>query len=92
MGLFKSEEEKAAKAEEKIAKLMAKYHLEDVSPKYANSVKEISSDLVGAGIGEAGVALGMNYKTEDMLKIQYLKAIMHQNWIIIRLLDDIVKK
>lgn len=92
MGLFKSEEEKAAKAEEKIAKMMAKYHLENVSSNYSEAVKEINQELIGTGFLEAGQALSMHYKPEDRLQVAYLNAIMKQNWIIIRLLDDIAKK
>lgn len=90
MGFLKSEEEKAAKAEEKIAKLMRKYHLEDVSPKYAPQVKEIALELSGNKMIEFGTLLQGN--SVDSTKLSYLSAIMRQNWIIIQLLDEIARK
>ena len=90
MGLFKSEEEKAAIAEEKVKKLMAKYHLENVSTEYVEAVKEINFEMAGNSFMEAGLTL--TGKTEDIAKISLLKAIYQQNWIIIRLLDKIAKK
>lgn len=90
MGLFKSEEEKAAIAEEKVKKLMAKYHLENVSTEYAEAVKDINLEMAGNSLMEAGLTL--TGKTEDIAKISLLKAIYQQNWIIIRLLDKIAKK
>ena len=90
MGLFKSEEEKAAKAEEKVQKLMAKYHLEEVSPEYAEAVREISLEMAGNGLMDLGITL--SGKSEDVAKISCLRAIYEQNWIIIRLLDKIANK
>lgn len=92
MGLFKTEEEKAAKAEEKVMKLMAKYHLQDVAPEYKDHIADINSEMAGMGLMEAGLNLGLNYKPEDKLMIAYLHAIFEQNWVIIRLLDKIAKK
>jgi hypothetical protein len=36
--------------------------------------------------------LSMNAKAEDQLQVQYLRTIMEQNWMIIRLLDEIKNK
>lgn len=90
MGFLKTEEEKAAKAEEKIEKLMRKYHLEDVSPKYAPQVKEIALELSGNKMIELGTLLQGN--AVESTKLSYLSAIMRQNWIIIQLLDEIARK
>ena len=48
MSLFdgKSKDEKQA---EKLQKMLEKYHLENMDPKFADSVKEIQSELVGTG-------------------------------------------
>lgn len=80
-----------AKNEEKIAKLMSKYHLEDVSNDIAPQIKEINTELIGTGLMETGMKLSMA-KADDQLKISYLNAIMKQNFIIIRLLDKIANK
>lgn len=92
MGLFASADEKEAKKEEKLNKMMAKYGLENLSPEYRDKVKDINLELVGTGLMEAGMKLSMGAKTEDQLQVQYLKTILEQNWIIIRLLDDLKNK
>lgn len=92
MGLFGNAEEKDAKKEEKAQKLMAKYGLENLSPEYRDKVKDINLELMGTGALEFGMKFSMAAKTEELLKVSYLNAIMEQNWIIIRLLDDLKKK
>lgn len=91
MGLFGSTEDKEAKNEEKINKMMAKYGLEKLSPEYAEKVKVIQSELLGIGLMETGMKLSMA-KAEEQMKVSYLHAIYEQNWMIIRLLNDIAKK
>ena len=88
MGLFGNNE---AKQEEKLERLMQKYHLEDVSRDIAPQVKEINQELLGTGLMESGMKISMA-KADDVLKISYLNAIMKQNFIIIRLLDKIANK
>lgn len=88
MALFGNNE---AKQEEKLERLMQKYHLEDVSRDIAPQVKEINQELLGTGMMEAGMKISMA-KADDILKISYLNAIMKQNFIIIRLLDKIANK
>lgn len=87
MGFLGNKEEKN---EEKVQKLMAKYHLENISPKYADQVKEIAADLAGNKMIEVGTLLQGN--GVDSAKMSYLSAIMKQNFIIIQLLDEIAKK
>lgn len=84
MGLFDSAEDKAAKA-------LAKHHLEEISPKYAQAVQEINNELIGTGAMEMGAKLSFA-KGEELLKISYLRALVEQNWIIIRMLDDLNNK
>lgn len=92
MGLFGNAEDKEAKKEAKLDAMMAKYGLENLSPEYRSKVKDINSELVGTGLMEAGMKLSMNAKAEDQLQVQYLRTIMEQNWMIIRLLDEIKNK
>ncbi len=89
MSLFGNGE---AKKEEKLKAVMKKYHLEDVSPEIAPQVKEINTELLGSGLMEAGLTISPATKAEDRVKIAYLNAIMKQNFIIIRLLDEIAHK
>ena len=70
---------------------MAKYGLEKLSPEYAEKVKVIQSELLGIGLMETGMKLSMA-KAEEQMKVSYLHAIYEQNWMIIRLLNDIAKK
>ena len=92
MGLFSTPEEKEAKKEAKIDKMMERYGLQDLSPEYRDKVRSIYLELMGTGLMDAGLKLSLNTKTEDLLKISYLNAVVQQNWIIIRLLDEIKRK
>ena len=90
MALFNRQtpEDKEAKAQE----ILAKYGLEDVDPQYAAAVKQISLELMGTGLMNAGATFGGGTE-RDILKVQmyYQKAIIDQNWIIIRQLDQLCK-
>lgn len=76
--------------EERTAKIMAQYGLENISADYAPYVKDIAADLAGNKLIEVGTLLQGN--GVDSAKMSYLSAIMKQNWIIIKLLDEIAKK
>lgn len=92
MALFggESKEEKQAK---KAEALLEKYGLQNLSdPQDLASVKKITNELAGSGFSEAGMKLSMGTKTEDLLKVSYLGAIVEQNWIIIRQLDKLNNK
>ena len=84
MGLFSSAEDKAFEA-------LQKHHLENISPKYAEAVQEINMELAGTGAMELGTKLSFA-KSEELLKISYLRTLVEQNWIIIRMLDDLNNK
>lgn len=88
MGLLGNSEDKK---EEKALAALKKNHLENISPKYAEAVKEINLELVGTGAMEMGAKLSFA-KNEELLKISYLKTLVEQNWIIIKMLDEIAKK
>lgn len=92
MGLFGNNEDKEAKKEAKLDAMMAKYGLENLSPEYRSKVKDINLELIGTGLMETGMKFSMNAKVEDQLQVQYLRTIMEQNWMIIRLLDEIKNK
>ena len=92
MGIFQSADEKAAKQDEKLNDVMKKYGLEKLSGEYRDEVAEINSELLGSKALEVGMKISMAGKTEEILKVSYLKAILEQNWIIIRLLNDLNSK
>lgn len=91
MGLFSGKETKEEKQERKALEAMAKYNLNNLSSAYGNAVKNISMELAGANSIEFGAVLS-GMKSEDILKTSYLNALVQQNWIIIRQLDEISKK
>lgn len=92
MGLFKSQDEKVQEKLSKQEQLLEKYGLETLTGKDAESVKEIADELIGSKVMEIGARLNFATKSEDLLKIGYLRAIYEQNWIIIRQLDKLNKK
>ena len=83
------EEKQARKTQEALDKygLTALSHPEDVE-----SVKTIVTELAGTGLMEFGVALGGGSE-KDLLRIQmqYQRAMVEQNFIMIRQLDRIAK-
>lgn len=84
MALFKSKEEKQINLMEKYG-LTGLTHQEDI-----DSLQKIANELAGTGLMETGMALTMA-KATDSLPIYYLRAIMEQNFIMIRQLDRISK-
>lgn len=89
MALFSKSEPKAETKMSKEDALLAKYGLESLShPEDIQSVRKIASELVGTGMMEAGLKIGMA-KAEVQLPISFQRAIMEQNFIMIRQLDRI---
>ena len=82
MAFFKSAEEKQANLLEKYG-LTSLHNAEDIA-----SVQKIAEELAGSGLMEAGLKLAMA-KAEVQLPISLQRAIMEQNFIIIRQLDRI---
>ena len=91
MALFGAKEKETR--EDKIARrtkeLLDRYGLSDISPRDIESVKSICTALQGNGMIEFGTTL--SGKAEDVAKLSYLRALVEQNWIIIRQLDRISK-
>ena len=104
MGLFcngeTKEEKKARKQAEAEAKqaekdlaALRKFGMEDLKdPNDIESVKNILSELTGTGLTELGISLGAG-NDRDIQKnmMYYQRAILEQNFIIIRQLDRITK-
>lgn len=91
MGLFSSPEEKEAKKQEKLQKALEKYNLQELSDeKDIQSVRNIVLEMVGYGFFEAGALLGNDSAVLKQTAATN-KAIMEQNFIIIRQLDRISK-
>lgn len=91
MALFASKESKEERKEAKAKALMNKYGLEDLEPEYFEAVSNINLELAGTSAMEFGSLLS-GAKSEDVTKMAFLNALVQQNWIIIRQLDEISKK
>jgi len=77
--------------EDKTAALLQRYGLESLSDDQdIASVRKIAEELAGTGLMEAGLKMSMA-KAEEKCKISYLRAIMEQNFIMIRQLDRITQ-
>lgn len=88
MALFGDKESKEEKQARKEQELLTKFGLQDLNnPDDIASVKKIIQELAGSSFGEAAVLL--SGKVEDRLPICYQRAIVEQNWIIIRQLDKL---
>ena len=91
MGLFNTNNEtKEEKQKRKMQETLNKYELNNLDPKYANAVNNISLALAGNNLIELGSTLGIT--SAENLTTSYLKAIVEQNFIMIRQLDEISKK
>lgn len=91
MALFGNKETKEDKQAKKIADLLHKYGLEELSdPQDLASVQAIAAGLAGSNLITFGTTL--SGKAEDVAKLTYLQTLIEQNWIIIRQLDRLNKK
>ncbi len=95
MALFggKDKESKEDKQARKEQEMLAKYGLQDLTdPQDIESVRKIVSEMIGTGLQEAGITLGGGNE-KDILRVQlyYQRAILEQNFILIRQLDKISK-
>lgn len=92
MALFgKSSDDKADKQLAKEQALLDKYGIGNLSdPEDRASVRKIAQELLGSGAMEAGMKISLA-KPAEQLPISYQRAIMEQNFIMIRQLDRITK-
>lgn len=92
MALFGNKEDKEAKQQEKIQRMLSKYGLESLSdPQDIASVQNIVTELAGSSLMEVGNLLAPDEKTANQIQIQYQRTLVEQNFIIIRQLDRINK-
>ena len=93
MALFGGNKEtKEEKTARKQQEMLDKYRLGDISdPNDIQSVQKIVMELTGTGILEFGATLAPNVNTNSQIQTYYQRAILEQNFIIIRQLDRISK-
>ena len=90
MALFGGKDTKEDKAARKTQAMLEKYGLEYLDSKDVESVRNIGNALMGNGMIEFGTILSGG--GVDVAKMSYLRALVEQNWIIIRQLDRLNKK
>ena len=90
MALFKSKDEKEEEKLEKINQKMEQIGLQDLSMEDKKRIKLILTRLSGTGLMDFGITL--SGKAEDITKISYLGTLVEQNWVVIKLLDEISNK
>ena len=91
MALFGAKETKEEKLARKTQAMLEKYGLEYLDPKDVESVRSIGNALMGNSLTELGTALTGGSGVE-LAKLSYFRALIEQNWIIIRQLDRLNKK
>lgn len=90
MALFEGKEAKEEKQDKKARAIMAKYGLQNLPREYQSMVMEINTSLLGTTLMDAGASLTIGgLKAGEKITAGYLSALVKQNWIIIRQLDDI---
>ena len=91
MGFFSGGETKEEKQARKQQEMLAKYGLQNLTDSTdIASCKKIVEELVGTGMQEFGITLGGgNEKDIARLQLYYQRAILEQNFIMIRQLDKI---
>ncbi len=90
--MFGNKEKKEEKHQKKLEEVMKKYRLDEVSPEYAEAVRDINLRLSGTGLIDFGTFIGGNQKGIDPLILAYFETLIEQNWIMIRQLDKIASK
>jgi hypothetical protein len=89
MALFGNKETKEEKQARLEQEMLEANHLTEISADLSEDVASIIKDITMNGIVAAQVALRNNH---DSLNAVYMRALIAQNWIIIRLLDRIANK
>ncbi len=90
MALFKSAEEKAEAQAQKEQKVLERFGLQNLTNQEdIASVRKIATELAGSGLSEFGALLSGNDTAMNKAQTQYVRAVMEQNFIIIRQLDRI---
>ena len=86
MALFKSKEEKESEKLEKLNKKMVQYGLENLSAEDKERARLTLMELTGTTL------IAITSSAEDNAKIGLLQAMIEQNFMIIKLLNDIKNK
>lgn len=89
MALF-NKESKDEKQAQKMQEIMSRYGLDNINdPLTAHALRNIATTMTTSNM--MSFSAGLTGKSEDMAKIDCLRAIIEQNFIIIRQLDKLTK-
>lgn len=96
MALFGNDEKKQAKEQAKLDKqvekelrILEKFGVENINnPQDIASVRKIAQEMAGTGLMEFGMKLK---NPEVMVPVSYQRAMVEQNFIIIRQLDELLQ-
>jgi len=88
-GKKESKEEKQARKAQEMAQRLG---LDALSPTNAQSVRYVVNTLANSNLLELGSLLSGGSNTGQDITNTYLNALVEQNWIMIRQLDEISKK
>lgn len=92
MGFMASNSEKEEKQRQKAQALLEKYNLTDLSNAAdIASIRHIATDLAGSGLLDFGSLLSGDESAMIRVMVKYQRALMEQNFIMIRQLDRIVR-
>lgn len=95
MALYSEEAKKAAEQAEKkpsgAEKALAKFRLDGLDPVDAESVRWISGELFANGFLETLSIFSRRTDLPDFVMMKSLRALVEQNWVIIRQLDRLNK-
>ena len=92
MALFGNKDDKEAKQAAKEQAVLDKYGLGSLSdPDDIKSVRSIATELAGTGLTEIGSMLSQNEKAMLQTQMRYQRALVEQNFVIIRQLDRIAR-
>ncbi len=93
MGMFKSKEEKQREKEEKALQLLEQYGLGDMTnPEDLNRIKFICNLKASTDMMSFGASLGGDVKSWAMVDANYNQILVEQNMLIIRMLNELLKK
>lgn len=93
MGLLNNLEKKAQEKEDaKTQELIEKYQLNGIGEEYKKAIYEVNKTIAGTKLIQAGSLLSRDPLGYAEAQSSFQYAIIQQNWIIIKQLNEISKK
>nr|DAF51932.1 MAG TPA: Precorrin-8X methylmutase [Siphoviridae sp. ctOb14] len=86
MGLFKNKEQESKNRQEQFSLILEKYNLRDLPSEDQEIIKQIAHRTAGTDL------ISFNASAVDSAKLSLLNTIVEQNWVIMKLLNDLKTK